>query len=172
MKTEINALKEYLASLDIESFVLPSSDLAAVEQLDIPIGMDELERPRRIIVMVDKEDPDEGISEVEAADLVHIVKFLGVMPIEVKPEFVADTARMVCFINHVADMPGFLMSEPLASTYFLYGLPCPGGQVDPRQFVASLGLVGSMVDLYQPFIERVSKGELSFDKVLSGEIEV
>ncbi len=172
MKTEVNALKDYLASLDIESFVLPPSDLAAVEQLDIPIGVDEQNRQRRIIVMVDKEDSEEGLTEEEAADAVHVVKFLGVMPIEVKKELVADVARMVCFVNHVADIPGFLMSEPLASVYFLYGLACPGGLVEPRQFVASLGLVGSMLDLYQPFIESVSIGKLSFEKVLAGEVEI
>lgn len=172
MKTEVNAMKDYLASLDIESFVLPASDLAAVDQLDVPIGPDEKNRQRRVIVMVDKEQEDEeGRGEQAEADAVHVVKFLGVMPIEVKPELVADVARMVCFVNHVADIPGFLVSEPLASVYFLYGLPCPGGEVEPRQFVSSLGLVGTMVDLYQPFIEKVASGELSVDKVLAGEVE-
>lgn len=175
MKADVNSLQEYLASLDIESFILPASDLAAVDQLDIPIGADEQDRQRRIVVMVDKEQQEEGEEPQdpeERADAVHIVKFLGVMPIEVKPELIGDVARMVCFLNHIADIPGFLLSEPLNSVYFLYGLACPGGEVDPKQFVSTLGLVGTMVDLYQPFIESVSTGRVSVEKVLAGEVEI
>ncbi|MDP1835808.1 MAG: hypothetical protein Q8K75_07755 [Chlamydiales bacterium] len=176
MKADVNSLQEYLSSLDIESFVLPASDLAAVDQLDVPIGADEQNRQRRIVVMVDKEQTDEEEGEQqddeEKADAVHIVKFLGVMPIEVKPELVSDVARMVCFLNHIADIPGFLLSEPLTSVYFLYGLACPGGVIDPKQFVSTLGLVGTMVDLYQPFIENVSTGKTPVDKVIAGEIEM
>ena len=170
MKVNVNDFREYLASLDIESEILPTSEIATVDQLDVPIGVDEQERDRRIIVMVDKED-NEDFDEDEA-DTVHLVKFLGVMPVEVKEELLGDTARMVSFVNHVADVPGFLLTEPLASVHFLYTLPCAGGQVDPIQFVASLGLVGSMVDMYQSQIESVAQGENTFAAVLAGEVDI
>ncbi len=170
MKVNVEEFKQYLASLDIDSEILPTTDMATIDQLDIPIGVDDQDRERRIIVMVDREEPEED--ELEEEDAVHLVKFLGVMPVPVKEELLGETARMVSFINHVADVPGFLLTEPLSSVHFLYTLPCPGGQVEPIQFVASIGLVGSMVDLYQSQIEKVSTGEVTFDKILAGEVEI
>lgn len=168
MKVDVKQFQEYLASLDIESEVASATELSPVEQLEVHIGNDEEGRPRAIVVMIDK-----GIeSELEEEDAVHIVKYLGIMPLEIKKELVPDVARMVSYVNHVSDIPGFLVSEPLSSVYFLYGLACPGGVVEPRQFVSTLGIIGSLIDLYQPFIEKVSRGELSIDKVLSGEIEM
>lgn len=167
MKLEIQTLKQYLDSLDVASEVLPRTEEAYVEQLDIPLGVDEQDRPRRIIVMIERDD--EGFEDEEEEDEVHLVKMLGILPIEVKEEHLGDTARMVSFINHVADIPGFILSEPLASVHFLYGLACPKGEIEPEQFVATLGLVGTMMDLYQDQLESVAVGNTRFDDILSAQ---
>jgi len=167
MKLEIQTLKQYLDSLDVASEILPRTDEALVEQLDIPLGVDEQDRPRRIIVMIEREDEEAEEQAEEDEDEVHLIKMLGILPIEVQQEHLGDTARMVSFVNHVADIPGFILSEPLASVHFLYGLACPNGEIEPEQFVATLGLVGTMMDLYQDQIENVAVGTTRFDDILS-----
>lgn len=171
MKLEIQTLKQYLDSLDVASEILPPADEAFVEQLDIPLGVDEQDRPRRIIVMIEREDEDAEEEAEEDEDEVHLIKMLGILPIEVDHQHLGDTARMVSFVNHVADIPGFILSEPLASVHFLYGLACPNGEVEPEQFVATLGLVGTMMDLFQDQIEKVATGTTRFEDIISAEPE-
>ncbi len=172
MQVDVRILQEYLASLDIESTLIPAGGQAVVDELEVPIGVDAENRERRVIIMADNPFKDEDASSKEEQDAVVILKYIGILPITVSPSLLGDLARLVCFLNHVSDIPGFLVSEPLASVYFLYSLPCPNGQIDPVQFVTILGLVSTQIDEFQPFIEQVAKGELSIDKVLSGEVEL
>ena len=167
IKLDIQAIIDYLSSLGITAEKGETVEGIDQEQLVVPLGVDANGQERAVVIVLQEPELEEG--EVEQPDDIRLIKFIGVMVVQVVPDASNDVARLVSFLNHMVEFPGFIYTETMHSVNFLYGLPVVGQRIQGQQLVSVIGLIGSMIDLYQETIQQIASGKISFEQLLTQE---
>ncbi len=162
---DIQAITTYLSTLGIIAEKADSVEGIPQQQLVVPLGVDTNGQERAVVVVLQEPELEEG--ETEQPDDIRLIKFIGVMVVQVVPDANNDVARLVSFLNHMVEFPGFIYTETMHSVNFLYALPVMGTRLQGQQLVSIIGLIGSMIDLYQDTIQQIASGKVSFDQLLS-----
>ncbi len=165
VKLDIKAITDYLALLGIVVERGEDTNGLVHYQLAVPLGVDAQGNER--LVLLAWEDSKLIAENVDGAGDISLMKFIGMVSLEVIPEAVSDTARLISFLNHMIELPGFVYSETLRNVHFVYALPVVDLSIQGKQLVSVIGLIGSMLDLYQEMIQEVASGGTSFDKLLT-----
>ncbi len=164
VKLDIHAITEYLGSLGISAQKGETVEGVPQEQLVIPLGVDMNGEDRAVVLVLQEPELEEG--EVETSDDIRLIKFIGIMSVQVVPDAATDVARLVSFLNHMVEFPGFIYTETMHSVNFLYALPVVGSGIQGQQLVSVIGLIGSMIDLYQETLQQIGSGKVSFEQLL------
>ena len=169
IKLDVTAIADYLSSLGIKAERAEKIKGVDQEQLVVPLGVDANGEDRAVVLVLQEPELEEG--EVKQPDDIRLIKFIGIMSIQVVPDASFDMARLVSFLNHMVEFPGFIYTETMHSVNFLYGLPVVGAGVQGQQLVSVIGLIGSMIDLYQETIQQIGSGKVSFEQLLTQGME-
>lgn len=165
IELNVQAIADYLATLGITAEKGEPVEEIPQEQLVVPLGIDANGEDRAVVIVIQEPELEEG--EVEQPDDIRLIKFIGVMVVQVVPDASADMARLISFLNHMVEFPGFIYTETMHSVNFLYALPVVGAGVQGQQLVSVIGLIGSMIDLYQDTIQQIGSGKVSFEDLLT-----
>ncbi len=158
----LNEMQAVLIKEGIYSRIV--NPLGVSEATHIEIDLDEDHSGRDQIMKI-KIDSQEINSEVK----YHFTKieFLVEYPFGYNPLASSDLARLIAFLNRFSDMPGFELDEVEQKILFRHVFLGKEDQADPIFLTSIIGLILMYIDLNVESIEKVAKGERSFDSVIT-----
>lgn len=99
----------------------------------------------------------------DGEELLQILTFL---PCTIKPNTMADTARLLHLLNKEIDLPGFGMDEAASVVFYRFMLPAKDKHIDAAIFDAVLNAAQVVCTSFAPVIAAVSYGTATFAEVV------
>lgn len=99
----------------------------------------------------------------EGENLLQILVFI---PCTLKKEYLADTARLLHYLNKELDIPGFGVDEVSSLIFYRVMLPSTKQSIDEEVLETLLNSIQTICQTFSPVIATVSSGVTSFDDVL------
>lgn len=95
-----------------------------------------------------------------------LLQVLVFIPCSIKPETVADTARLLHLLNKELDIPGFGMDENTSTVFYRCMIPVKNKEVDETFLSAYLNSIQVICKTLAPVIGAVAFGATTFQEVL------
>lgn len=95
-----------------------------------------------------------------------LLQMLAFIPVNPKPETVADTARLLHLLNKEIDVPGFGMDESANVVFYRCMLPIKDQKIDTKLFDAYFNSIESACKSFAGVIAAVALGNATFHEVV------
>lgn len=153
--------------------IVEATDIAPYERLLVFLGLDEQERERILEVTVLKQELMKGMELQKSAgpDFFRI-QFLVNLPVNIQPDACAQVGSLVCYLNRLIELPGFEMDEIDLKVIYRYVLMYGEEKFNKKLFISLVGFIMLTVELFASTLERVAKGETTFNALLEEIIAI
>jgi hypothetical protein len=158
----LNEIKSILDKEGIYSRVVLFSDGSDLSHIEIPLDEDSLEREQSLIIHYQSQ-----IIDPKAESLFCRIQFSVELPFTYHNLAIADTARLILFLNRFSDLPGFEMDEIDQKIIYRHVYLGREEKVDSMYLTSMIGLIMMFIDINSTNIENVASGDKSFESVIT-----
>ena len=101
-----------------------------------------------------------------------LIQFRYQFPFPVKQGCSLEVSSLLLFLNHLLELPGLEISELEDALFYRYVLFYGEKRIHPEMFMAIIGVIGLILELFTESIEKVATGELTFNDLLEKVLEL
>lgn len=157
---ELNQIRMYIDRLELETRIIKKSDIMPIHVLLAGLTVDYKERDRYVnfsFVPLSEDD----------LQFINLLQFYTTLPVEVKEQYIDDIHTLLHVINtHMAighfgiQEDGEVYIRYIYTTHRIHG-------VNEQQFLETLMLYTSMIDIHEEIIEKVGIGEMKLSDAIA-----
>jgi hypothetical protein len=144
---DLNAIKEYLTSQEMEAKILPPSDDLPLDHLAVSLDPDYKNRKLTILMWIDSEA---------------YLQVMLLFPFHFVDETLLSTGRYLLMINKSLAFAGFGLSEPDHAIYYRYTI----SEKKVESIYNFIGFIAMIYDTFAPKIEPLASGDKTFEETL------
>jgi len=115
-----------------------------------------------VILTIDSIDFPLFIKIIEEGPLLQMLVFI---PATLEKEKYSEMARLLHLLNREMDVPGFGMDESSGTVFYRLALAADKSEINETILDLYLNTVEKICHSFTPVIQRLSKGELTFEQV-------
>lgn len=99
-------------------------------------------------------------------DASQLLQLLVFIPVQIKPEIIADMGRLLHMLNKEMDLPGFCMDEMAGVIFYRLMIPITKKKIDSELLLTYLKSAENICQLFAAPIEAVGQGHATLDEIL------
>lgn len=101
-----------------------------------------------------------------------LIQFRYQFPFKIEPSTALEVSSLLLFLNHLMELPGLELSELEEAIFYRYVLFYGEKRIHTDMFLAIIGVIGLILELFTESIEKVATGELTFNDLLEKVLEI
>lgn len=101
-----------------------------------------------------------------------LVQFRYQFPFKITPGTASEVSSLLLFLNHLLELPGLELSELEDAIFYRYVLFYGEKRIHTDMFLAIIGVIGLILELFHESIEKLATGELTFNDLLEKVLEI
>lgn len=157
---ELNQIRMFIDKVEFETRMIKKSDIMPIHVLLAGLTVDYKERDRYVnfsFVPLSEDD----------LQYINLLQFYTTLPLEVKEEYIDDVKKLLHVINsHMAIGHFGVQEDGEAYIRYIYTTHRIHG-VNEQQFLETLLLYISMIDIHEEMIEKVGIGEVALSEAIA-----
>lgn len=169
-------LEKILRSEDVDSAIFEASEEAPYNRLLIFLGSDYQNREKTLELIVQQQELAEQLFEKPAKKQKNGIffrcQFQLTFPFEIQEFALQQTASLLLFLNRHLELPGLEMSEIDNRLFYRYVLLTGEASPNRKLFLAIIGIIMMISELYTETIERIASGKTTFNELLEEVLKI
>ncbi|BBI17717.1 hypothetical protein [Neochlamydia sp. S13] len=171
--TEEKFLKQFQQALMDEKFdcsYIEATDQTFYPRLLLFLGVDDKEREKILEVTAIKQELMQGLDSSD--NPFYRIQFHAVFPFNIHPQASTQVSSLICYLNRLIELPGFEMDEINLTLNYRYILLYGERDFNKNLYFSIVGLIMLTLELFNSTLERVARGETTFNQILEEIIKI
>lgn len=165
--------EKILQNNDFEASLIEANDDFPFDQLLLYLGADYKNREQILQITAQVQELAQDVLKQKDIPGRYLrVQFQFTFPFKFLDETFRDTASLAFFLNRTFEMPGIEINEADNQIIYRYVLLAGDKELDEKLWLAILGIIMLILELFTETIELVAAGKKSFNKILEEVIDL